>query len=211
MREAFDADTIERGRLLFAKECDFLRGVVSMDGLPGDDLPEVAFAGRSNVGKSSLLNALTGRKDLARASNTPGRTRELNFFTLDGRLRLVDLPGYGYAKASRTLVDQWTKLTRDYLRGRAPLRRALVLIDARHGLKKSDEEVLSILDEAAVVYQIVLTKTDKIKPTALEALIADTAKAVAKRAAAYPFVAPTSSETGDGVPELRAALADLAP
>ena len=206
----YDEATLEAGRLLFAKECAFLKGVVAMDGLPADALPEVAFAGRSNVGKSSLLNALTGRKELARASNTPGRTRELNFFTLDQRLRLVDLPGYGYAKASRKLVDQWTKLTRDYLRGRSNLRRVNVLIDARHGLKKTDEEVMDLLDTAAVVYQIVLTKTDKIKPTAAEALRVQIAGAIAKRPAAYPMVFATSSEMGYGIPELRAELATLA-
>ncbi|MEL6364692.1 MAG: ribosome biogenesis GTP-binding protein YihA/YsxC [Pseudomonadota bacterium] len=205
-----DDAALEEGRLLFAKECAFLRGVVDMEGLPDDDLPEVAFAGRSNVGKSSLLNALTGRKDLARTSNTPGRTRELNFFTLDNRLRLVDLPGYGYAKASRALVEQWTKLTRDFLRGRPNLRRVSILIDARHGLKKTDEELMGLLDTAAVVYQIVLTKTDKIKPTAVAALADATAEAILKRPAAYPQVFATSSEKGDGLAELRAELAALA-
>ena len=210
MEEAFDAATIESARVLFQRECEFLRGVVSLDGLPADDLPEVAFAGRSNVGKSSLLNALTGRKDLARTSNTPGRTRELNFFTLDGRLRLVDLPGYGYARASRDLVKRWTKLTRDFLKGRANLRRVCLLVDARHGLKPADEEVMEILDEAAVVYQIVLTKTDKVKPTAAAALAENTAAAIIKRPAAFPVVARTSSETGFGLADLRASLAEFA-
>ena len=185
-------------------------GVTTMEALPPPDLPEVAFAGRSNVGKSSLLNALVGRKALARTSNTPGRTRELNFFQLGHTMRLVDLPGYGYARASRSEVDRWTGLTLDYLRGRAPLRRVCVLIDARHGLKPVDETTLATLDEAAVTYQIVLTKADKVKASALEAVRADVAKAIAKRPAAYPEVAATSSEKGTGIPELRTTLAALA-
>lgn len=184
-------------------------GVVAMSGLPDEGPPEIAFAGRSNVGKSSLLNALTGQKGLARASNTPGRTREINYFDLGGALRLVDLPGYGYARVSRKDVEAWTRLTRDFLRGRSVLRRVCMLIDSRHGLKSSDLEVMDLLDEVAVIYQIVLTKTDKIKPTALEGLLKATGEAVRKRPAAHPDIRATSSEKGDGVAELRAELAAL--
>jgi len=205
-----DAAAIERGRVLFSGECRFMLGVVSLDALPEADLPEVAFAGRSNVGKSSLLNALTGRKALARTSNTPGRTRELNFFSLMERLRLVDLPGYGYARAAKADAAAWTKLTNAFLRGRPNLRRVCVLIDARHGLKASDEEVMADLDVAAVTYQVVLTKADKVKPSALDALVAATAEKLAKRPAAHPAVRATSSETGDGLDILRADLAALA-
>ncbi len=205
----FDAAVIEEGRVLFSGPCDFLLGVVAMDGLPNPDLPEVAFAGRSNVGKSSLINALTNRKALARTSNTPGRTRELNFFDLGGRLRLVDLPGYGYARASKSAVKTWTGLTRDYLKGRANLRRVCVLIDSRHGLKDTDHETMSILDEAAVPYQIVLTKIDKIKPTEAEATRERIAKAIVKHPAAHPAVRATSSEKGTGLAELRAELVTL--
>ena len=184
-------------------------GVVKMDGLPDEGPPEIAFAGRSNVGKSSLLNALTGRKGLARASNTPGRTREINYFDLEGVMRLVDLPGYGYARVSRKDVEAWTRLTRDFLRGRSVLRRVCLLIDSRHGLKSTDLEVMDLLDEAAVNYQIVLTKTDKIKPTALAVMMDKTAAAIARRPAAHPFIRATSSEKGEGLPELRAELAVL--
>jgi GTP-binding protein len=205
-----DDDDIERGRLLFAGECRFVMGVARHDGLPPAALPEVAFAGRSNVGKSSLLNALTGRKTLARTSNTPGRTRQLNFFDLGGRLMLADLPGYGYARTGRAEVRNWTRLTMDYLRGRATLRRVCLLIDARHGLKPSDDDVMARLDEAAVVYQIVLTKADKCKPPALADCVAATAAAIAKRPAAHPDIAVTSAVKGTGIAELRAALATLA-
>lgn len=201
---------IEAGRRLFARPAVFMLGVVKMAGLPDEGPPEIAFAGRSNVGKSSLLNALTGQKGLARSSNTPGRTREINYFDLAGALRLVDLPGYGYARVSRKDVEAWTRLTRDFLRGRSALRRVCVLVDARHGLKPADLEVMDLLDEAAVNYQIVLTKTDKIKPTALEALAARTAEAVVRRPAAHPVLRATSSEKGDGIAELRADLAALA-
>ena len=204
-----DPSEIEAARRLFAGPAEFMLGVTTIAALPPPDLPEVAFAGRSNVGKSSLLNALVGRKALARTSNTPGRTRELNFFQLGDAMRLVDLPGYGYAKASRSEVQSWTGLTMDYLRGRAPLRRVCVLIDARHGLKPVDAETMDTLDEAAVPYQIVLTKADKVKPTAAEAVRAGIASAIAKRPAAHPDVAVTSSEKGDGLPELRAELAAL--
>lgn len=201
---------IEAGRRMFARPASFMLGVVKMDGLPDEGPAEIAFAGRSNVGKSSLLNALTGQKGLARASNTPGRTREINYFDLEGIMRLVDLPGYGYAKVSRKDVEAWTKLTRNFLRGRSVLRRVCLLIDSRHGLKSTDLEVMDLLDEAAVTYQIVLTKTDKIKPTALETMIQKTAEAVARRPAAHPFIRATSSEKGVGLPELRADLAALA-
>ncbi len=208
--EKFSSAAIEAGRKLFAGPCTFMLGVVRMDGLPEEGPPEIAFAGRSNVGKSSLLNALTSRNNLARASNTPGRTREINYFDLGGALRLVDLPGYGYARASRKEAEGWVALTRDFLRGRAPLRRVCVLVDARHGLKPADIEVMDMLDVAAVNYQIVLTKTDKIKSSALPVLINEVAGAIKKRPAAHPFVHATSSEKGTGLPELRADLAALA-
>jgi GTP-binding protein len=204
-----DAD-LERGRLLFAGPCTFMLGVVGMEGLPEEGPPEIAFAGRSNVGKSSLLNALTGRKNLARASNTPGRTKEINYFDLGGALRLVDLPGYGYARATRKDAKKWAGVTRDFLRGRRVLRRVCLLIDARHGIKEIDDEVMSLLDAAAVNYQIVLTKADKDKPTAIEALVSDTSARIRKRPAAHPEVLATSAETGAGLPALRAGLARLA-
>jgi len=203
-------ETIEEARRLFAGPCEFMLGVVKMDTLPDEACAEVAFAGRSNVGKSSLLNALTGRSNLARASNTPGRTREINYFDLGGVVRLVDLPGYGYARAARGDVEAWTRLTRDFLRGRAALRRVFVLVDARHGLKQTDIEVMNLLDTSAVSYAIVLTKADKVKPTALEALKEATAKAISRRPAAHPTVRATSSETGEGLPALRADIAALA-
>ncbi len=172
-------------------------------------MPEVAFAGRSNVGKSSLLNALTNRKNLARSSNTPGRTRELNFFNLDERLMLADLPGYGYARASKSAIAQWSALTRDYLRGRAALRRVFVLVDSRHGIKASDLTVMDMLDEAAAVYQIVLTKLDKIKMNERNKVLANTIKAIEKRPAAFPRVAAVSAIKGHGMAELRADVFSL--
>lgn len=205
-----DPDWIEAGRVLFAGPVTFELGVVSMEHLPPGDLPEVAFAGRSNVGKSSLINAVTGRNKLARASTEPGRTRELNFFRVGERLRLVDLPGYGYAKAGKADIKRWTGLTRDYLRGRAALKRVLLLVDARHGLKPHDKEVMDALDTAAVNYQIVLTKADKLKPTEADAAAEATRAAIAKRAAAHPEVILTSAEKGDGVEQLRAEIAALA-
>lgn len=200
---------LERGRLLFARECSFVMGTAILDQLPDAALPEIAFAGRSNVGKSSLVNALTGRKTLARTSNTPGRTQQLNFFDLGGQLMLVDLPGYGFAKVSKTQVEAWTRTLKAFLRGRVTLRRACLLIDSRHGIKELDREMMDMLDEAAVVYQVVLTKIDKLKKGELETREADVAAELAKRAAAFPVLALTSSEKGTGVPELRADLAKL--
>ena len=202
---------------LFGRPWIFIRGVPSMKFLPPEGPFEVAFAGRSNVGKSSLINALVGHKGLARTSNTPGRTQELNYFVPEGYsgegldlppMALVDMPGYGYAQAPKEHVDAWTKLVFDYLRGRATLKRVYVLIDSRHGLKKNDEEVLDLLDKAAVSYQIVLTKTDKIKEPAVDKLIAETTEKIHKRPAAYPFVLSTSSEKGKGLDELRQAIAE---
>jgi GTP-binding protein len=205
-----EAEWIETGRLLFAGPIEFERGVPSMEFLPDSSLPEVAFAGRSNVGKSSLVNAITGRLKLARASTEPGRTRELNFFRVGDTLRLVDLPGYGYAKAGRADIERWTALTRDYLRGRPSLKRVILLIDSRHGLKPHDKDVMDALDTSAVTYQLVLTKADKLKPTELAETAAATAAAIAKRPAAHPEVISTSSETGLGIERLRAEIAALA-
>jgi GTP-binding protein len=208
-----DGQKPERG--LFERDWIFIRGVPSMQFLPPEGPAEIAFAGRSNVGKSSLINALVSKKGLARTSNTPGRTQELNYFVPDGHsgaaddlppAALVDMPGYGYAKAPKEHVDAWTRLVFDYLRGRATLKRVYVLIDSRHGIKKNDEEVLSLLDKAAVSYQIVLTKTDKIKAAGVPRLIAETAEKIRKRAAAYPEILATSSEKGEGIEELRAAI-----
>ena len=204
---AVDADDIAFGRWLFAQDCVFQRGVVKMDGLPPATLPEIAFAGRSNVGKSSLVNALTGRKTLARVSNTPGRTRELNFFALAGVLSLADLPGYGYARIERKLSDQWTKLIFQYLRGRPNLKRVMLLVDSRHGLKPSDVEAMKALDEAAVSYQIVLTKIDKLKAAELTEVLKKTAEKASRHPAAHPIVVPTASETGFGIAQLRGLVA----
>ncbi|HAQ34486.1 MAG: YihA family ribosome biogenesis GTP-binding protein [Maricaulis sp.] len=186
-------------------------GAVAMDGLPPPDMPEAAFAGRSNVGKSSLINALTNHRQLARASGEPGRTRELNFFDLGGVIRLVDLPGYGFAKAPKKAAERWTRLTADFLRGRPNLKRVFLLIDSRHGLKTSDEAVMKDFDIAAVSYQIVLTKIDKLKPDEIAPRIADTAKKIERRPAAFPQIIATSSAKGDGIDELRDAVAALAP
>ncbi|MGD1888315.1 MAG: ribosome biogenesis GTP-binding protein YihA/YsxC [Cohaesibacteraceae bacterium] len=194
----------------FARPCLFEKGVVAASGLPTDGRPEIALAGRSNVGKSSLLNALTSQKGLARTSNTPGRTQELNLFTAeDMPLRIVDMPGYGFAKAPKDAVDKWNRLIRQYLRGRVELARVFVLIDARHGLKKNDLEILKMLDETAVGYQIVLTKIDKLKPGQVERVKDATQEAIAKRPAAYPFLALTSSEKRQGVDVLRGFIARL--
>jgi GTP-binding protein len=208
--DVFEAGEIEAARVLFARDCAFTMGAVAMDGLPSGDMPEVAFAGRSNVGKSSLINALVSRHRLARASTEPGRTREINFFLLDGRLRLVDLPGYGFAKVSRGTARQFQDLGRAYLRGRPNLKRVYLLIDARHGLKDPDAEALDALDGAAVSYQIVLTKADKLKRGEAEAMVAETLAKVVKRPAAFPRVLATSAEKGDGLPLLRAEIAAAA-
>jgi GTP-binding protein len=202
----FTDDTIETGRVLFAQPVAFLMGAAAIEQLPPSDLPEVAFAGRSNVGKSSLINALVNQKYLARASNEPGRTREVNFFVLNERLRLVDLPGYGFARASKTTTAKFQNLGRDYLRGRPNLKRVYLLIDARHGLKAVDAEAMDALDLAAVSYQIVLTKADKIKPAEVDEVTAKTQKGIAKRPAAFPRVLATSSAKGGGIPELRAEI-----
>jgi GTP-binding protein len=204
--EGFTADELEAARVLFAHEVKFMMGAVEIAGLPPADLPEVAFAGRSNVGKSTLINAVAGRLHLARASNSPGRTREVNFFVADEKLRLVDLPGYGFARASRGDVKKFQNLGRDYLRGRPNLKRAYLLIDARHGLKDVDAEALDAFDIAAVSYQIVLTKADKLKATEVADVVERTLKAIAKRPAAFPRVLATSSEKGTGIPELRAEI-----
>lgn len=202
----FTDEAIEAARVLFQRQASFVMGAAKIDQLPEPDLPEIAFAGRSNVGKSSLINGLVGMNKLARASNEPGRTREVNFFDLDGKMRLVDLPGYGWAKASKTTVKKFQDLGRDYLRGRVTLKRVYLLIDSRHGLKKVDDEALDALDLAAVSYQIVLTKADKLKKGEGEKMRDKTLKAVAKRPAAFPAVALTSAEKGDGMAELRAEI-----
>ena len=204
-----DAPTKERGRLLFAGETEFVKGVVAMSGLPDADRMEVCFAGRSNVGKSTLINALTGRKGLARASNTPGRTQEINYFTAGAELYLVDLPGYGYANAPLAVVEKWQRLLKQYLSGRQTLRRAFVLIDARHGVKKVDEEIMSLLDSSAVTFQCVLTKADKVKDKDREKVLEITRSALARHPAAYPEILLTSSEKGDGIPTLRSIIATL--
>ncbi len=207
------AARIELGRLLFARRAEFLLGVVALKHLPPADMVEVSFAGRSNVGKSSLLNALTDQKGLARTSNTPGRTQEVNFFSIDckngGGLYLSDLPGYGYAKVSRSQVKDWTKLLKSYLRGRPNLRRAFVLVDSRHGIKQNDREIMTMMDESAVSYQIILTKVDKLKKSEQEKIAEKTKAEIGKNVAAHPDIILTSSAKGDGVEELRAAIADL--
>lgn len=211
MPEADDAAREEAGRRLFAQECAFVAGAARIDQLPEADAPEVAFAGRSNVGKSSLINALAGRAALARTSNTPGRTRQINFFSLAGdRLRLVDLPGYGYARAAKSEIAAWTGLVDAYLRGRPNLRRAALLVDARRGLMPPDRRVMAALDRAAVVYQLVLTKADALTAAQLERRAEEAGAAAREHAAAYPAVIATSARRGAGVAALRAELAALA-
>jgi GTP-binding protein len=204
-----DHATSELGRKMFAGEINFLKGVVDMSGLPPADRLEVCFAGRSNVGKSTLINALTGRKALARASNTPGRTQEINYFTMAESHYLVDLPGYGFANAPVAVVQKWQALLKQYLSGRQTLRRAFVLVDARHGIKPVDEEIMSLLDSAAVTFQCVLTKTDKIKEGDREALLAQVRSRLAPHPAAFPELILTSSEKGEGIATLRATIATL--
>lgn len=204
-----DAQNSEKGRLLFARQSDFVKGVVSMSGLPADDRLEVCFAGRSNVGKSTLINAVTGRKSLARASNTPGRTQEINFFTAAESHYLVDLPGYGYANAPLPVVEKWQRLLKQYLAGRQSLRRAFVLIDMRHGIKSVDQEILSLLDSSAVTFQCILTKADKIKEPAREATLTQVREALSKHPAAFPELIVTSAEKGWGIETLRATIATL--
>ncbi len=200
-------DEIEAGRRLFTLAWDFARGSPDLDHLPPDDRPEIAFAGRSNVGKSSVINALVGQLGLARASNTPGRTQELNFFTIpDARLYLVDMPGYGYAEAPKDKVKACNKVLRGYLAGRRTLMRVFVMIDARHGIKEADEDILALLDSAAVSYQAILTKGDKISRTALEKVTSDTIKVLSKHPAAFPDVIATSAEKGTGIENLRGAI-----
>ena len=212
MTTSVDHDLEERARRLFAGPVEFLKSAPELKFLPDPVVPEIAIAGRSNVGKSSLLNALTNRNKLARTSNTPGRTQELNFFDVGNplQMRLVDMPGYGFAEAPKDMVKRWRFLINDYLRGRAVLKRALVLIDSRHGIKEVDRDVMGMLDDAAVSYHLVLTKSDKVKPSALGALYEQTMVDAAKHPAAHPSIFTTSSETGSGIAELRTAILEAA-
>ncbi|HET8750572.1 MAG TPA: ribosome biogenesis GTP-binding protein YihA/YsxC [Sphingomicrobium sp.] len=212
MTRMADQELTERARKLFAGPIEFLKSAPELKFMPNPEVPEIAFAGRSNVGKSSLLNAITNRNGLARTSNTPGRTQELNFFDVGQplQMRLVDMPGYGFAEAPKALVKRWRHLVNDYLRGRAVLKRALVLVDSRHGLKEVDREMMRMLDDAAVSYHLVLTKGDKVKPSALGALYETTMVEAAKHPAAHPSIFTTSSETGSGIAELRTAILEAA-
>jgi GTP-binding protein len=205
-----EAGLVEAGRLLFARDITFLRGVVGLDHLPEIGMPEIAFAGRSNVGKSSLINALCGRSTVARTSNTPGRTQELNFFDVNGRMTIVDMPGYGFASAPKDKVDAWTRLVKGYLKGRPTLKRCMLLVDSRHGLKDTDRDMMKMLDQAAVIYQVVLTKIDKLKPAEVDAVRIRTVEEIAKHVAAHPTLILTSSEKGIGIPELRVEILQLA-
>ncbi|MFT7594142.1 MAG: GTP-binding protein [Paracoccaceae bacterium] len=209
LAEEPDPQIAEQGRKLFAGQSEFVKGVVAMSGLPPADRLEVCFAGRSNVGKSTLINALTGTKALARASNTPGRTQEINYFTQGPDLYLVDLPGYGYANAPLPVVEKWQRLLKQYLSGRQTLRRAFVLIDARHGVKPVDEEIMSLLDSAAVTFQCVMTKADKVKDTDLARNLDQVRAALAKHPASFPEIVLTSSEKGDGIATLRSIITTL--
>jgi GTP-binding protein len=205
-----EQELIEAGRLLVARECRFVAGAAEATALPPDGLPEIAFVGRSNVGKSSLVNALTGRRTLARTSNTPGRTRQLNFFALGNRLMLVDLPGYGYAEASKSAIQAWTRLIQDYLHRRASLRRVCLLIDSRHGIKDADRPMMRLCDAAGLSYQIVLTKADKLGPAALPGVVETVASELVRHSAAHPEIHLTSVEKGRGIAALRATLAGFA-
>ena len=207
--EELDKSKIELGRLLFSRETSFVKGVVDMQGLPSPDKIEVCFSGRSNVGKSSLINALTGRKGLARASNTPGRTQEINFFSIPENHYLVDLPGYGYASAPVKVVEQWQNLLKQYLAGRQSLRRAFVLVDGRHGVKKVDTEIMSMLDSSAVTFQVVLTKLDKVKEKDRENILEQVRSSLQNHPAAFPEIILTSSEKGWGIQTLRSVIAML--
>jgi len=209
LAERPDDATCETGRLLFAGPVDFVKGVVAMDGLPPADRLEICFAGRSNAGKSSLINALTGRKALARASNTPGRTQEINYFAAGPAHYLVDLPGYGYAQAPLAIVEKWQRLLKSYLAGRQTLRRAFVLVDTRHGVKEVDEEIMTLLDRAAVTFQVVMTKADKVKAIDHPAVLDQVRGALKKHPAAFNGIVLTSSETGEGIETLRALVAAL--
>ena len=207
---AFEPEPLEAGRLLFARDCRFIAGAADAGSLPPEGFPEIAFLGRSNVGKSSLVNALTGRRVLARTSQTPGRTRQINFFVLDRRLILVDLPGYGYAAASKSAVAAWTRLVQHYLRGRASLRRVCLLVDSRHGIKEPDRPVMQLCDTAGLSYQVVLTKTDKLAAVERSARAAAVAAELARHSAAHPEIHLTSAEKGHGIAALRATLAGFA-